>query len=116
SAVAQVRAGKLRGLAISGDAREAQAPDVPTFSELGHESLSADSWIGLYAPAKTPMPIVRRWSDELGRAIAQKDVREKLEAAGFEVWFKPVDEFEKFHRSELGRWKGMVETAGVKLD
>jgi len=116
SAVSHVRGGKLRGLAISGEAREPQSPDVPTFAELGHESLSADSWIGLYAPAKTPMPIVRRWSDELGRAIAQKEVKDKLEAAGFEVWFKPVDAFESFHRSELGRWKGMVETAGVKLD
>ena len=83
SAVAQIREGKLRGLAISGDAREPQSPDVPIFAELGREALSADSWIGVYFPARTPRAIAQRWSDELGKAIADPEVQARLRAAGF---------------------------------
>ncbi|GAA0502276.1 tripartite tricarboxylate transporter substrate binding protein [Pigmentiphaga sp. GD03639] len=116
SAIAYIKAGKLRALAISGDTREAQAPDVPTLHELGYETLSADSWIGLYAPAGTPRAILTKWSDELARVMAQPDIQQKLAGAGFEPWFKPLAQFEEFHRNEIARWRKMVQTAGVTLE
>ncbi|GAA5233689.1 tripartite tricarboxylate transporter substrate binding protein [Verticiella sediminum] len=115
SAVTYMTAGRLRGLAISGEEREVQAPNVATLGELGRETLSADSWIGVFAPAGTPRPVVEKWSAELERIMAMPDVKSRLEAAGFEVWYQPVAQFEDFHRQEIKRWADMVEASGVEL-
>ena len=115
SAVAFLKSGRLRGLAISGEKRESAFPDMPTLAELGHEALSADTWIALFAPAGTPRPIVQQWSDALAAIVAMPDVVEKLTAAGFDVWFKPVAEAEAFHVSEVARWGKMVRDAGITM-
>lgn len=115
SAVTFLQAGKLRGLAISGEKREPAFPDVPTFAELGYDALSADTWIALFAPAGTPRPIVQQWSDTLAGVIVMPDVVDKLNAAGFDVWFKPLPEAEAIHRSEVARWGKMVRDAGITM-
>lgn len=113
SAVAFLQSGKVRGLAISGEKREPAFPDMPTFAELGYETLSADTWIALFAPAGTPRPILQQWSDALAEFVVAPDVVEKLRVAGFDIWFKPLPEAESFHAKEVARWGKMVRDAGI---
>jgi tripartite-type tricarboxylate transporter receptor subunit TctC len=115
SAASQVQGGKLRALMVSGEQRDPRLPDVPTFAEKGYESLAADTWVALFAPAGTPAPIVRQWSDALAEVMRQPDTRRKLESAGFDVWYTPVHEMERFHRSEVERWGKMVRAVGVSV-
>ena len=110
-----LKSGRLRGLAISGEKREPAFPDMPTFAELGHEALSADTWIALFAPAGTPRPIVQQWSDAIAEFVAMPDVVEKLNTAGFDVWFKPLSQAEAFHVAEVARWGKMVRDAGITM-
>ena len=79
---AHIRAKRLRALAIGTPSRVASLPDVPTFAEAGLPDFETLAWFGLFAPAKTPMPIVRRLHGEIVKALAQPDVRERLEALG----------------------------------
>ena len=115
SAVTFLQSGRIRGLAISGEKRESAFPDMPTFAELGYEALSADTWIALFAPAGTPRPVLQKWSDALAEFVAMPDVVDKLKAAGFDVWFKPLPEAEAFHASEVARWGKMVRDAGITM-
>jgi tripartite-type tricarboxylate transporter receptor subunit TctC len=117
SALSPLRAGKLRALLISGEARDPLFPDVPTFSELGlAKNQGLESWIALYAPAKTPEPILRAWSDAAARVMADPKVAEALQAAGFEVWFKPREEMGTFQREEVRRWGALLKASGITLD
>lgn len=116
SVVTQLQGGRLRALAISGESREPAFPNVPTFAEEGHDTLAADVWIALFAPAGTPAAVVRRWSDALAEFAKVADVREKLAAAGFDLWFLPTAQAEQFHRGEVPRWAKMVNDAGVKIE
>ena len=115
SAVTFLQSGRIRGLAISGEKRESAFPDMPTFAELGYEALSADTWIALFAPAGTPRPVLQKWSDALAEFVAMPDVVDKLKAAGFDVWFKPLPEAEALHASEVARWGKMVRDAGITM-
>jgi tripartite-type tricarboxylate transporter receptor subunit TctC len=108
-----LQGGKLRALAISGKQREPSLPGVPTFAEEGYDALAADTWIALFAPANTPRTIVQQWSDALAKIMAQADIRQKLEAAGFDISYLPLAETEQFHRNEVPRWGKMVRAAGV---
>lgn len=108
--------GKLRALAITGEQRDPQMPDVPTFNELGLQSLSLDSWIALYAPLNTPAPIVQAWSDALGTIMKDPAVVKALQTQGFEVWYKPVSEMKTFHAEEIERWGDLVRKANIHLD
>lgn len=116
SAANYIREGKLRALAISGDQRDPSLPNVPTFSELGLNALSLNSWIGLYAPAKLPEPIARAWSDAVAKVMKEPEVIKTLKTAGFEVWYKSFDEMKTFHPEEIGRWAKEIKAGGISLD
>lgn len=116
SAAGHIQSGKLRALMISGEQREPKLPNLPTFAEEGYEALAADVWVGLFAPAGTPRTIVQQWSDALAKVMAQSDIKERFEAAGFDPWYKAVQEMEQFHSSEVLRWGKMVRDTGVKVE
>lgn len=116
SAAKLVQGGKLRALMVSGEQRDPRLPNVPTFAELGYESLAADTWVALFAPAGTPAPIVKQWSDALAKVMSESDIKEKLESLGFDSWYLPAQEMEGFHRSEVARWGKMVRASGVKVE
>ncbi|KXA81732.1 hypothetical protein AW878_03910 [Bordetella pseudohinzii] len=116
SVAGYIRDGKLRALAITGEQRDAELPEVPTFTELGLTTLSLDSWVGLYGPAKLPENIARAWSDAVASVLKEPEVINTLKAAGFEVWFKPYDEMKTFHLEEIRRWAAEVKAGGISLD
>ncbi len=116
SAASYIHDGKLRPLAVGAEQRDPELPNVPTFDELGLKGLSLYSWVGLYAPANTPEPIVRAWSDAVARILKDPYVISTLKTAGFEVWCKPYTEMKTFHPEEIKRWADLVKAGGISLD
>jgi tripartite-type tricarboxylate transporter receptor subunit TctC len=112
----QIRAGKVRALAVAGSQRLAQMPQLPTVAEAGYPGFAATQWYGLLAPAGTPAAIIDRLHAEVVRVVALPAVRARLEAEGAE----PVDSspvrFGAFIRSEIERWGKVVREARIRVD
>jgi len=117
AAVPQIRAGRLRPLAVTSPQRLAALPDVPTMAEAGVPGWDVREWQGVAAPAGTPPAIVARWNAELARAMTDPGVRERLSALGMEVAApNPPQAFAALVKGELGRWSGMVKALGLRVD
>jgi tripartite-type tricarboxylate transporter receptor subunit TctC len=112
----QVRAGKLRAIAVTSRARNPQLADTPTMTEAGLGDLVVTSWQAVAAPAKTPRDILARLHDASVRALRSPDVRERLTNIGFDVVASSQDEFGAFMRAEIARWKQVIERGGIKPD
>ncbi len=112
----QVQAGKLRALATTGTRRFTLLPQVPTIAESGFPGFEATAWYGLLAPARTPQTVVTRLHGEAVRALKAPEVKERLEAAGFEVVGSTPDAFAAYIKSEISKWREVAAAAGTKLD
>jgi len=112
-----VQQGRVRVLAVASQARMAEIPDVPTTVELGFPGVIGDVWVGVFAPAGTPAPIVGRVNADTTRALAEPTIREKLVAGGFRV-ADPMspEQYAAFHSAELARWGAAVRAAGVTVN
>jgi tripartite-type tricarboxylate transporter receptor subunit TctC len=112
----QVKAGKLKALAVTTRERSAFVPDVPTFREAGIADIEATAWIGIVVPAKTPPAIVERLNREIVAILKEPASVEKLRA----VYMDPVgdtpQQFGAFMREELARWTPVIRRAGVTMD
>jgi tripartite-type tricarboxylate transporter receptor subunit TctC len=115
SAIANVRAGKLRALAVTTKRRISAAPEVPTFEEAGLPGYEAVGWFGAVAPAGMPGELIRRLSSEIKTALSDPEVREKALSAGAEPFPTSPEEFAAFIRDETKKWGEVVRTAGIKL-
>ena len=116
TALGHLKGGKLRAIAVTSKQRSPQLPDVPTMEEAGLPGYVVDSWFGVFAPSATPKAIVDRLGAELARAAQAPEVREKLIGAGFQVVGGSPAEFDAFVKSEVARWKRVVEVSGAKAD
>jgi tripartite-type tricarboxylate transporter receptor subunit TctC len=114
--VTNVKAGKIRALAVTGRSRAAQLPDVPTMAESGYPDLIVTSWQAAGAPAKTPKEIVARLNDAAVKSLRSPDVRERLTQIGFDVVASTPEEFGKFMQEEVDRWTRVVQRGGIKPD
>jgi tripartite-type tricarboxylate transporter receptor subunit TctC len=112
----QIKAGKIRPLAVTAKARSSQIPDVPTMAEAGLPDLIVTSWQAAGAPAKTPPAIVAKLNDAAVRALRSPEVRERLVAIGFDVVASTPEEFGAFMKAEVDRWTKVVERGGIKPD
>ena len=115
SAISNVRAGKLRALAVTSKTRIAAAPDVPTFEEAGVPGYEAVGWFGSVAPAGTPREIIQRLNLETRNALALPDVRERVIAAGTEPATTTPEEFAAYIREETKKWGEVVKAGNIKL-
>jgi tripartite-type tricarboxylate transporter receptor subunit TctC len=115
SAIANVRAGKLRALAVTTKRRISAAPEVPTFEEAGVPGYEAIGWFGAVAPAGTPREIVARLNSEIRAALSIPDVQEKALAAGAEPYPTTAEEFAAIIRDETKKWGEVVRAANIKL-
>jgi len=115
SAIANVKAGKLRALAVTTKRRISAAPDVPTFEEAGLAGYEAIGWFGAVAPAGTPSQIVNRLNQEIRNALSAPEVRERALSAGAEPFPTTPEEFAAIIREETKKWGEVVKTAGIKL-
>ena len=109
-----VRAGNLKGFAVSGLKRSPLAPDLPTLNEAGIAGYNLTAWFAAFAPAKTPKPIVERLNAAFREAIADKDVAAKLLTAGIEVEASSPDELKAFVISEIKKWAKIVADAKIE--
>jgi tripartite-type tricarboxylate transporter receptor subunit TctC len=114
--VTNVKAGKIRALAVTGRTRAPQLPDVPTVAESGYPDLIVTSWQAAGAPAKTPRDIVARLNDASVKALRSPDIRERLTQIGFDVVASTPDEFGRFMKEEVDRWTKVVQRGGIKPD
>ena len=116
AAVGHVKSGRMRGMAVTGNKRYAELPDVPTIAESGVPGYNVTGWYGFYAPAGTPPDIVRRLHEESRRALASPDIRDKLLKAGNEPVGSSPAEFAAFVRAEYDKWGKVIKAAGLHLD
>jgi len=112
----QVRAGKLRLLAVGSPKRSPLFPDTPTLAEAGMVGFDADSWFGFYAPAGVPADILARLNREINRALQTPAVRERITALGAEAVALGAEEFAALQRADRERFGVVVREAGIKLD
>jgi len=115
SAIANVKAGKLRALAVTSKQRISAAPEVPTFEEAGLRGYEAVGWFGAVAPAGTPKDIINRLNTEIRSALAAPEVKERALTAGAEPHATSPEEFAAYIREETKKWGEVVRAAGIKL-
>lgn len=108
-----VKAGKLRALAVSGPRRAQVLPDVPTMNEAGVKNYSLTWWVGMWAPAGTPRPIVERLNKALNKAISTDRLATLFMNTGAEPMPMAPDELMKFQIAENKKWAGIVKSAGI---
>ncbi|MDP3619719.1 MAG: tripartite tricarboxylate transporter substrate binding protein [Ramlibacter sp.] len=112
----QVKAGKLRVLAVTNDKRSSAVPDVPTISEAALPGYRAVTWFGVLAPAGTPRDIVAKLNAEFAKALAAPDLVEHLRSEGADVVAGSPEQFRTFLKSEVDRWGPIVRAAGIKAN
>ena len=113
TAAAQVRAGKLRAIAVIRKTRFPGMPDVPSAAEAGFPDLEANAWFGLFAPAKTPKPVVAKLNREIVRVLGLKDVQDLLFKVGAEAAPTSPEEFGVYVKSEIVKWTRVVQESGA---
>ncbi len=113
----QVRSGKLRAVAVTGDKRSHSMPDVPALAEQGFPGFSALAWWGIFAPAGTPKPILDKFHAELVKALNQPDLRKTLtEQLGMDLVVSTPEELQKFLIGEIDRWGKVVRDNNIRAD
>jgi tripartite-type tricarboxylate transporter receptor subunit TctC len=115
SAISNVKAGKLRALAVTSKQRISAAPDVPTFEEAGVPGYEAIGWFGVVAPKETPRPIITRLNAEIRAALADPEIRSRALAAGTEPLTNTPEEFAAMIRAETKKWAEVIKAGGIKL-
>jgi tripartite-type tricarboxylate transporter receptor subunit TctC len=117
SSMPQIKAGKLKALAVTSAQRSAALPDVPTVAEAGPvKGFDASSWFGLLAPAGTPAEIVNRVQQESAKALGTPALKERLLAQGAIPSGMPPAEFAAYIAAETKKWAQVVKVSGAKVD
>ncbi|WP_326538905.1 Bug family tripartite tricarboxylate transporter substrate binding protein [Pseudorhodoferax sp.] len=116
SAMSQIRAGKLRPLAVSSPARSAEMPDVPTLAELGIQGADVSTWYGLYTTGGTPRAAVERLTADLTLALQLPDVQARIKALGGELGTLTGERFAEMNRSEYEHYGRLVRGANIKAE
>jgi len=114
SAVPQIRAGRLRPLGVTSRKRSGAIPDVATIAEAGVSGFEAGSWFGFLAPARTPREIVMKLHGEIVRALSLPEIQERLATLGLDPVGNTPEEFSEQIRSDLAKWKRVVQSAGIQ--
>jgi tripartite-type tricarboxylate transporter receptor subunit TctC len=112
----QVRAGKLRGLAVTGRARSGALPELPTIAEAGVPGYDVTNWFGVLAPARTPKAIVTRVNAELNRSLQTPEVKAALSAQGADAAGGTPEAFAAMIRADLPKWEKVVKASGARVD
>ena len=117
AAIGNVRAGKLKILALTGKTRHPNFPDIPTFAEAGLPDYAPTAWIGLFAPAGTPAPIIAKLSEAMQKAAAQNpELIARWRSFGGDLKAQTPAEFSTFLKQDDALWGPAIRKAGVKLD
>jgi tripartite-type tricarboxylate transporter receptor subunit TctC len=116
SVTAHIKAGRLRGLAVAGKKRSAAFPELPTLSEF-YPGLEVTAWLGVFAPAGVPAPVLARLHDEINRLLGSAELHDKvLGVGGLEPFISTREEFAALIRSEYAKYGEVVRATGVRID
>ena len=116
SAKPRISAGGVRAIAMTGPQRSASMPELSTFTEQGVANIDLAIWVGAYAPAGTPRPIVERLQRELAAVLQLPEVREKMIAQGQTPIGNTPDQFAAAQRGDVEKWGALIRGFGLKLD
>lgn len=114
SVVPLVQQGTLRAIAVTGEERSPQMPDIPTISESGLPGYEIQNWYAIAAPAGTPQPVVERLNKTLAKVVALPMVQEKMHAVGVDPLTNTPEELAAYQQKELKKWAELVKQAGIK--
>jgi tripartite-type tricarboxylate transporter receptor subunit TctC len=116
SSLAYIQGGKLRAVAVTGKARAAVLPQLPTVAEAGLPGYEVYEWNPVFVPAGTPAAVTERLSKELAAVLQEPEVRKRLEATGAEVIGSTPAELDAFRRAELAKWSKLAKDNKIQLD
>ena len=116
AAMQQVRAGRLRALAVTSPQRVRTAPEVPTVAESGLPGFEVTSWYGVVGPAQLPREIVTRVNSAVNQALANPQMVERLASLGVEATPKTPEQFGEFVRRDIGKWAKVIKDSGATAD
>jgi tripartite-type tricarboxylate transporter receptor subunit TctC len=114
AALSNIKEGKLRAIAVSGAKRSSLLPDVPTVAESGVPGFEFTLWFGFWGPAGLPADIIDKISKDVGRALADRDVRERLSRLGNDTMSMSPAEFTQFVRREIDDYARVIKAAGIQ--
>jgi tripartite-type tricarboxylate transporter receptor subunit TctC len=116
TALPHVKSGKLRAMAVAGPKRLSYLPDVPTLKEAGVDGVEVMQWYGVFAPAKTPKAIVDQLNKALNQVLKDKDTEKRIEDHGADVETSTPEQFGELVKSEIAKWKRVVQAARLSAD
>jgi tripartite-type tricarboxylate transporter receptor subunit TctC len=114
SVMPHIKSARLRPIAQTGEKRSPALPEVATIAESGFPKFEATAWYGVHAPAKTPQPVVNRLNAEFVKALKAPDVKERLNALGFELVGSTPEHYASYIKSEIKKWEKVVKASGAK--
>ena len=116
TALAHVRSGRLKAIAVTSARRTTVMPEVPTIAESGIPGFEAISWFGLYAPAATPKETVNKLNADFNRVLQLPEVKDKLAAQGAEAIAMTPEQFAGYLRAEIAKWAKAIKDSGAKAE
>lgn len=116
AALQQVKAGRLRALAVTSTTRVNEIPDIPTVAESGLPGFQVIGWFGLFAPAGTPRPVIQKLNSEIVKTLRAADTREKLSGHGLIPGSGTPEDLGRFLSEEIVRWRKLIQDAGIKAN
>jgi tripartite-type tricarboxylate transporter receptor subunit TctC len=119
TALPQIKAGKVRPLAVTSSKRSAFLPDVPTMREAGvpgYEAAGNDLWFGLFGPAGLPKAILDKLYDETVKAMGSTELQDAIRGMHYDAWTLPPADFKAFLVTDNAKWGKVVKMSGAKAD
>ena len=116
AAIPHIRGGKMRAIAITGLKRHPLLPDIPTLEESGYKGFDGIQWYGIVGPAGMPPEITRQLNVEIGKALADPKLRERLAAEALEPMPMAPDQFGKFMQDDIARWSALAKERNIRLE
>ena len=116
SVLQHVKAGKLKGIAVSTAKRSPAAPEVPTVAESGVPGFNYGTWYGIFGPAALPKPIIAKVNGEIVRSLQDKELAHRLAREGSEPAPGTPEDLARYMRSEYDQWKKTIVAAKLKID
>ena len=119
TSIPQMRAGRVRALAVTSAKRSPYVPEVPTMDESGvhgYSEAGSDLWFGVVGPAGIPRPIVQKLNEKLIEALRSPDMRQRIRLQAFDLWTSTPEEFTAVLKADYAKWGRIVNAAGAKVD
>ena len=114
--LANIRSGRFRALAITGDSRLEALPDVPTFEQSGIKNMNLYAWWGIFGPIGTPQKVVHKLDAEVRKALQAPEFKTRLRSLELQEFVMPPEKYASFIQAELRYWQAFLQQTGIRLD